>query len=156
MELLSTDRSLLSQQEFADCLRESESYTLGTPGRKDYVDGSVERLHRIFRNMLACDLNYEGPSLDIASGWGILFPAVRRYLPQAMPYSIAEMSGGATSYDGHEIACYHFECDKDKIPCEDNRFGLVLFNDILEHLIVDPVWTMLEINRVTKMGGGTW
>lgn len=153
MKLISIPTHALGSEEFASCLRQAETYRNGSPARKSYIDGSVVRLHRIFRNVLACDLPYTGPCLDIASGWGILFPAVRQYVPNAMPYSVAEMSGESFHCDRYEITCHHFECDKDQLPCGDSRFGLVFFNDVLEHLIVDPLWTLLEINRVTRLGG---
>ena len=31
--------------------------------------------------------------------------------------------------------------------------GLVLLCDVIEHLLVDPVWTLLEINRVLRYDG---
>ncbi|MDA1054428.1 MAG: methyltransferase domain-containing protein [Planctomycetota bacterium] len=153
MKLISIPTKALEVEEFSSCLRQSETYRDGSAARQSYIDGSVARLHRIVRNVLACDLRYSGPSLDIASGWGILFPAVRHYIANAMPYSVAEMSGASLDYDGHEIACHRFECDKDQLPCGDSYFGLVFLNDVIEHLIVDPLWTLLEINRVTRVGG---
>ena len=91
--------------------------------------------------------------LDVASGWGLLFPAIRRYLPSMLPYCIAEMTGEAIVCDGYQISCSHFECDRDVLEHDDQSFATVLFFDCLEHLIVDPIWTLLEFNRVLRLGG---
>jgi SAM-dependent methyltransferase len=47
----------------------------------------------------------------------------------------------------------HFNIELDRFPYEDESFGLVLFCEILEHLVEDPVAVLNEINRVTEMGG---
>jgi SAM-dependent methyltransferase len=47
----------------------------------------------------------------------------------------------------------HFNIELDPFPYEDEAFETVLFCEILEHLIEDPVAVLAEINRVTKMGG---
>ena len=47
----------------------------------------------------------------------------------------------------------HFNIEFDSFPYEDGSFRLVLFCEILEHLVEDPVAVLTEINRVTEMGG---
>ncbi len=47
----------------------------------------------------------------------------------------------------------HFNIEFDRFPYEDGSFGLVLFCEILEHLVEDPVAVLTEINRVTELGG---
>jgi SAM-dependent methyltransferase len=54
----------------------------------------------------------------------------------------------------------HFECDvdlfdaeKDRFPYEDEHFDTVLCCELLEHLTTDPMFMMVEINRVLKPGG---
>ncbi len=141
------------KREFQNALCESDSYMEGSEGRKQYIDLSVERLYGVFLNLHQCRSLLAGPTLDVASGWGILFPALRAYFPQLMPYSIAELTGGRLHYDGVGIDCVAFECEKDTLPFADCSFGAVIFNDCLEHLIVDPIWPMLEFNRVLRPGG---
>ena len=46
-----------------------------------------------------------------------------------------------------------FNIERDRFPYEDESFGMVLFCEILEHLVEDPVSVLTEINRVTEMGG---
>jgi len=54
-------------------------------------------------------------------------------------------------------ARYPFHVDRFDIegmfPYEDDRFDVVIFTEVLEHLSRDPGQTMSEINRITKSGG---
>lgn len=38
-------------------------------------------------------------------------------------------------------------------PYANGTFDIVIFTEVLEHLAVDPVHTLSEINRITRMGG---
>ena len=116
----------ISEQEFALCLRASEAYRNGPPARQQYIDADMPRLWRIFRNMVGSSMTFPGPTLDVASAWGVLFPAIRRFLPGMFPYSIAERQGGELRYDGYTIRIHQFECDKDRFSCDSESVGTVL------------------------------
>lgn len=45
------------------------------------------------------------------------------------------------------------DIQKDPFPHADGTFDAVLFFEVLEHLSIDPMRTMAEINRVTRTGG---
>jgi len=45
------------------------------------------------------------------------------------------------------------DIEREPIPVEDGRFGLVLFCEIFEHLRIDLIATMSEVNRVLAMDG---
>lgn len=141
------------EEEFAACLRASDSYTQGIPGRREYIDGSISRLYRFFKNMTLTRLDFAGPTLDVASGRGLLFPALRRFFPALLPYRIAEMKRWELDYDGCHIDGCSFELEKDRLQFEDGAFGVAVFCDILEHLVVDPLWPLFELNRVLRPGG---
>jgi glycosyltransferase involved in cell wall biosynthesis/SAM-dependent methyltransferase len=47
----------------------------------------------------------------------------------------------------------HFNVEEDPFPYADNTFDVVLFCEILEHLLADPVHALDEIRRVLKPGG---
>ncbi|MGI8919168.1 MAG: glycosyltransferase, partial [Pyrinomonadaceae bacterium] len=47
----------------------------------------------------------------------------------------------------------HFNVEEDKFPYADEMFDVVLFCEILEHLLQDPVQALAEIRRVLKPGG---
>jgi SAM-dependent methyltransferase len=143
----------ISEALFLARIHLSDTYKAGSAGRRQYIDASSPRLYRIFSNLLRCEIAFRGPTLDVASGWGILYPCLREHLPGLLPYAVAEMTGADFTIDGQSIPCGTFECDKDRLPFPDASFGTLLFCDCLEHLIVDPVWTFLEFNRVLRPGG---
>jgi SAM-dependent methyltransferase len=46
-----------------------------------------------------------------------------------------------------------FDSEQEIFPYDSEYFDVVLFCEVLEHLVIDPVHTVYEINRVTKTGG---
>src|SRR5947209_757416 len=46
-----------------------------------------------------------------------------------------------------------FNIEEDAFPYEDDSFDVVLFCEIIEHLLSDPVHALVEIRRVLKPGG---
>ncbi len=137
----------LHREEFRAVLKGSG------PELSEYVEASVTRLHRLFATLLSMKNQLEGPTLDVASGRGILYRPIKHYLPNMLPYSLTEMKEGTLDIDGDTISCHAFHCDKERIPLEDQSIGTILFCDVIEHLIFYPMWTILEFNRVLKPGG---
>lgn len=60
-------------------------------------------------------------------------------------------------HDAAGVARHQFVFDRFDIelafPYADESFDLVVFTEVLEHLTRDPMHTMSEINRITRMGG---
>jgi SAM-dependent methyltransferase len=58
---------------------------------------------------------------------------------------------------GHRREVKHhaslFNIEADRFPYETSEFDLVLFCEIIEHLLMDPLATLREIHRVLKPGG---
>jgi len=55
-----------------------------------------------------------------------------------------------------EVILYTYKCfniEHDQFPYEDGSFDILLFCEILEHLLSDPVHALIEIRRVLKDGG---
>ena len=48
---------------------------------------------------------------------------------------------------------HHFNIEEDDFPFEDGSFHIVLFCEIIEHLLMNPVKVLLEIRRILKPGG---
>ena len=48
---------------------------------------------------------------------------------------------------------FHFNVECDKFPFKDGEFEGVLFCEIIEHLVIDPVAVLQEIKRVLKPNG---
>ena len=134
----------------------SETEVLSTlskiPGENTWATGRSPHLTRIF-NILTSVAEPTGPSLDIGSGEGSFYRIFEAFAPQLLPYSCADIEGEDITLSDATIKVHPFECDKDLLPLQDQTFGLVMLCDVLEHLLVDPVWTFLEINRVLRRGG---
>jgi glycosyltransferase involved in cell wall biosynthesis/SAM-dependent methyltransferase len=52
-----------------------------------------------------------------------------------------------------EYAFKQFNIEEEKFPYDDSVFDVVLFCEIIEHLLSDPVQALMEIRRVLKPGG---
>lgn len=46
-----------------------------------------------------------------------------------------------------------FDVEADEFPYPDGAFDVVIFSELIEHLSLNPVWTLSEIHRVLKPGG---
>ena len=55
--------------------------------------------------------------------------------------------------NGDFLKVINIDIQNKMLPYSKNQFDLVMLFEVLEHLPVDPMYTMAEINRVTKMGG---
>jgi 2-polyprenyl-3-methyl-5-hydroxy-6-metoxy-1,4-benzoquinol methylase len=49
---------------------------------------------------------------------------------------------------------YRVDLEYDQIPIQDEAFDWVLCCEVIEHMEIDPMFMMSEVNRVTKTGGG--
>src|SRR6266852_1573258 len=52
-----------------------------------------------------------------------------------------------------EYPYQQFNIETEAFPYEDNSFDVVLFCEIIEHLLSDPVHVLTEVRRVLKPGG---
>lgn len=53
----------------------------------------------------------------------------------------------------YELPAYFLDLETQKLPAKDNTFDTVLCCEVLEHLDVDPMFMLAELNRVLKPGG---
>ncbi len=56
--------------------------------------------------------------------------------------------------DRHEIHYKTLNIEYDHWPWEDGRFDIVLYCEVIEHLVYDPTWTLVEAHRVLKKDTG--
>lgn len=79
------------------------------------------------------------------------------YILQKLGYSITGLDINPKEFKSFinkcklKIITCNFE--KEKIPFKDNSFDFIIFNEVLEHLRIDPFFTLKEIQRVLKPGG---
>ena len=60
---------------------------------------------------------------------------------------------GRENGEGYAFPVDTFPLQSFPWPYSDEHFDLVIFHDILEHLLTDPMGVMAEINRLLKVGG---
>jgi SAM-dependent methyltransferase len=60
-----------------------------------------------------------------------------------------------TSESGEEFDCHIdlFDAEKDPFPYDNDSFSTVLCCELIEHLPNDPMFMMIQINRILKCGG---
>jgi len=119
-----------------------------------FGDGSL-RFSLIAEMLIENKRALQGPTLDVASEDALLFPLIDELAPDVTPYSLSELEpkSDRLSRNGDEFSVYPFHCERDVFPESDKHFGFVLFCEVLEHLMQDPVWTMVQLNRVLQDGG---
>jgi SAM-dependent methyltransferase len=52
-----------------------------------------------------------------------------------------------------ELSYFHFNIEEDNFPFEEESFDIVLFCEIIEHLLNDPCKVLRQIKRVLRKGG---
>jgi SAM-dependent methyltransferase len=56
-------------------------------------------------------------------------------------------------WDKYGICPLKVDVERETLPFDDGSFDVVLFTEMLEHLRVNPVFTLRELNRVLRSGG---
>ncbi len=85
-------------------------------------------------------------------------------LPCHMTYCLKQMGFNTMGVDinpkilarfisKHKLDVRKVDIEKQKLPFRDKFFDNILFNEVFEHLRIDPLLTLKEINRVLKPGG---
>lgn len=59
--------------------------------------------------------------------------------------------GRAIAEEGLRVAACDLE--RERLPFDDESFDLVVFNELFEHLRLDPIFTVGEVHRVLRPGG---
>lgn len=54
---------------------------------------------------------------------------------------------------GDRLRLYKCDIERQELPFEDSTFGCVVMNEVLEHLHIDPVFSLGEVRRITRCGG---
>jgi SAM-dependent methyltransferase len=55
--------------------------------------------------------------------------------------------------NGETFRLFNFDVERETFPFEDDSFDLVLCNEVIEHLGIDPFHMLSEVNRVLRRGG---
>lgn len=126
-----------------------------TPGLQAWFEAYARR----HRERLAFDLDYVAQYLPVGGRileCGALPPlltvALRRGAWDVTGVDVApERFQGVIRAEG--LTIWKADIETARLPSADDQFDGVLFNEIFEHLRINPVHTMREILRVLKPGG---
>lgn len=96
-----------------------------------------------------------GTSTTIPLVLGALAPGVDVEVTQLNGDQLVETDHVLTGADGttRTVCAYTADLEFERLTCEKNRFDMVLCLEVLEHMEVDPMALLDEINRVLKPGG---
>lgn len=59
----------------------------------------------------------------------------------------------STSVKKHKIDVIKCDIEKERTPFQDNTFDAIIFNELFEHLRINPIFTMKEVHRILKPDG---
>jgi len=128
----------------------------------DYLSTALDRLGATF-NLIPDDLPKGAKVLELGAMPYYMTALLLRYTDFEVhaanePYWL-DIDGGkitlrSTAYGfEHQLTYQGFNIEQDPFPYPDATFDLVLYCEIIEHLVYDPVQTLYEIHRVLKPGG---
>jgi len=128
------------------------------PKDDNYHMGHARRMARTLEVLL--DSNPTGSVLEI--GTSSLIPLVLDVLVPELAVTVThfdmslpkthdlnvEMNGVSKSFPAYSV-----NIEEEPLPAPDESFDVVLCCEVLEHMDVDPMYMLAEVNRVLKPGG---
>ena len=124
-----------------------------------YHMGHARRMARTIHVLL--DQKPEGRLLEIGTS-GIIPLALKELLPdlEVSVTNFDDLMPVEHSYDvtvngNHGVFdAYRVDLEYDEMPAPDGAFDWVLCCEVIEHMEIDPMFMMSEVNRVTRTEGG--
>ncbi len=152
-----------SLDQLRDYLRES----IVTPEARTELFGYIEEALLRFVNTVCLVPERTGTLLELGANpyfLTLFLKKFRRYDLELAnffsdrlayePGQVCEQEVTNTKYQEHHRFPYRvFNIEQDVFPYADASFDVVLFCEIIEHLVSDPVFVLEQIHRVLKPGG---
>lgn len=119
-------------------------------------------LRRIART-LHIFLEQEPEGLVLEIGTGGIIPLALKELRPDLDVVVTNFNEDQDPVHDYEVTindhfgrfpAYRVDLEYDEIPVPDEHFDWVLCCEVIEHMEIDPMFMMSEVNRVTKTGGG--
>jgi SAM-dependent methyltransferase len=127
----------------------------------EYLKPHMQRFHITLR-MLG-RISAPGMRVIDVGSYGSLVPALKEVLgltrivittPRQKNRPASEDTCLADARNGEQFPFHADRFDlEEPFPYSDETFDIVIFTEVLEHLSVDPMHSLAEINRITKPGG---
>ena len=129
-------------------------------GSFSYLETHSERFFRSYQILSNYNHNFEKEILvNLASNNGIFVPAIHAISPFKQIHLIdygeknSENLKIQSSQEVINVKKHYLNLEKDYLPFKDESVDVVIFFEILEHLLYDPMHVLLEINRILKING---
>jgi SAM-dependent methyltransferase len=145
-----------------DTLRDYLSHSLVAPEARAEMLGYIQEAFYRFLITLGLVPRREGRLLEIGANPYFLTLLLRKFrayeifltnyfdgvAPRGVQTILNERYGEA-----HDFEFWQVNVERDEFPFADESFEVVLFCEVIEHLLEDPMHALLEIRRVLVPGG---
>lgn len=131
-----------------DELVREQRYSL--PGETMYF---LSHQRRYLSDIANISRSYKGGRILELGGYPFFFTCLLKDLGFAVVSADLHPFNAAPLLSRHKLDVVACDIEKQHLPFCDGSFDFVLFNEILEHLRVDPLLALSEANRVLKPGG---
>ena len=125
-----------------------------------YLEDHSERFFKSYELIKDYSQNFDKEVLvDLASANGIFVPVIHAISPFKQFHIVdygnkdVENINIQSSTEVIHVKKHYLNLEKDHLPFENESVDVVIFFEILEHLLYDPMHAFLEINRVLKKDG---
>ncbi len=131
-----------------------EDIRLLTPKFSEYSRGYlINHKERYLNDLNFIEKHYEkGPILEVGG-----HPFHFTYFLNKLSYDIVSVDIDPTRaeviVDKNGLNVVRCDIETEPLPFDDGTFQMVLFNEIFEHLRINPIATLEEVNRVISPGG---
>ena len=130
-------------------------------GEKKYIDWLHSQYECILLDFNELFSNTGTPSrvLEISSFLGVVDIALAEMGFDVHTYDIPEFQNNTnlqklySDYTVHPAVGYIHDIGKTGLPYPDNHFDAVIFSEVIEHLNINPLPVLQEINRILKPDG---
>jgi SAM-dependent methyltransferase len=132
----------------------SEGIKLLTPKFSEYSHGYfINHKERYINDVRIVDRHHKSGSILEVGGHPFHFT----YFLSKLDYSVVSLdidpSRAKPLIDKNDLNVIKCNVETEKLPFDDETFQMVLFNEIFEHLRINPIDTLEEVNRILKPGG---
>jgi SAM-dependent methyltransferase len=145
-----------------DGLYDYLSHSIVTPEARNELLGYLEEAFHRFLITLGLVPRRGGRLLEIGANPYFLTLLLKKF--RAYELSLTNYFDGASPKavqtivnerygETHEMEYWQVNVERDEFPFEDGAFQVVLFCEVLEHLLEDPMHALLEIHRTLAPGG---
>jgi SAM-dependent methyltransferase len=130
-------------------------------GERNYIEALREQYENILRdfNSLLPEPHINKKVLEISSFLGVIDIALSKIGFDVYTFDLPEFQNNANlkrlfnEFNVHPYSGNVKEIGKNSLPYPDNYFDAVILSEVLEHLNVNPLPVLQEINRILKTDG---